>query len=300
VATTLAACAPESFLNFWLDLTISSTKAIGFMLGIPVTSSGEIMAVNGFDMRIITQCTALHYVIILSTAILLYSKHSIQYRIAGVVISSFLVIVANALRLIITGVVGSISWDAFVITHDYLWVAAFSLLILGVWIAWADQRLYLTRETVKRGCMILLTCTAAYALLLTAMPLYGGFIATCASPLFKLLTNDQSARILFNGERMVYSYADKTLTANFMTDLMAVALYLGLTLSGGTYAKESIKRFIIGIVMILCISMAVIAGGGALMATSGKSAAVVLLWTAHGLVLELAVLWWMMRRGAGR
>jgi len=254
------------------------------------------MAVNGFDMRIITQCTAMHYVIILSTAILLYTRHSIQYRIAWLAISTFVVIAANALRLIITGVIGSISWDAFVLVHDYLWVAAFSLLTLGVWIVWADKRFDLTLETVKRGSMILFACTVAYAALLVAMPLYGGFIARCSSTIFKLLISEPTASILFNGERMVYSYSRDTFSASFATDLMAIALFIGLTLSGGNYGTGIIRRSILGFVIILSLSVAVIAGGGALLATSGKSAAVVLLWTAHGMVLELAVLWWMLRK----
>lgn len=295
-AITLAAYAPESFLNFWRDLTISSTKAIGFLMGISVSSNGEIMAVNGFDMRIIMQCTALYYVIILSTAILLYSKHSIQYRLAGVVISTFVVVVANALRLIIIGVVGSISWDAFVITHDYLWVAAFGLLILGIWNIWADQRLSLTGETAKRGCMIVLYCTAVYTVLLVTMPLYGGFIAKCASTVLNMLISKPGTSILFSGRSMVYWYAGNSFSTGITTDLMVAALYVALILSGGNYGKETIKRIILGLTVILCISLALIIGDGALMATSGENTAVVLLWTTHGMVLELAVLWWILRK----
>lgn len=255
------------------------------------------MTVNGFAMRIIPQCTALHYVIILSVAILLYTRHSIQYRAAGVVVSTILIIAANALRLFITGVIGSISLDAFVIMHDYLWVAAFSLLILGLWIVWAERKISLTANTIKRGGIVLLTCTAVYGVLLLVMPLYGKIMAMIASPLFKVLAGDPGANLIFKGELMIYQYAGGTFTANFATDLMAVALYIGLVLSGGSYRKARFKQGILGFLIIICISASAIAGGGALAVTSGKSIAVVFLWTGHGVLLSLSILLWgMMRR----
>lgn len=253
------------------------------------------MTVNGFAMRIITQCTALHYVIILSTAILLYTRHALSYRLTGLLICVPFIVIANAFRLIVTGMVGSVSWDAFVVVHDYLWVAAFSMLILGIWIVWAEKRFTLTRATIKHAFMVLLTCTAVYGALLFVMPIYGGFMALTTSLLFKALVSDPLAGITFTGERMLFRYAGGTFTANFAPDLMAVALYIGLILSAGCYGKETIKRGILRLVIIVCLCVVVIAGGGALAVTSGANVALVFLWTAHGVLLQLTLVWWLLQ-----
>lgn len=294
-ATTLAAYLPDWFHNWWLGLTISSTQILGSMLGLSVNSNADIMTVNGFAMRIITQCTALHYVIILSTAILLYTRHSFTYRITGLLVSILIIVIANAIRLIITGVIGSISWAAFVIVHDYLWIAAFSLLILGIWIVWAERRLTLTSETIMRSSKVIFACTAVYGGLLLAMPLFGRLIALITSTVFKTLISDPHAGIMFTDKWMLYKYADGTFSANFTMDLMVVALYIGLILSGGNYGKANIKRSVTGLVIILCICVAVIAGGGALAVTQGTNVAIVFLWAAHGMLLQLTLLWWMLR-----
>lgn len=273
-----------------------STKAAGILLGIPVTSNADIMTVNGFAMRIITQCTALHYVIILSTAILLYPRHSIRYRALGLVASIIIVIVANAFRLIITGIAGNISRDALIIVHDYLWVGAFSLLILGLWIVWAEQRFTVTLATVKSVFIALITCTAVYGILLLAMPLYGNFIAMSASIVFKAFINDPTADILFTGQKMLYHYSGGELSAIFTPDLMVVALYSGLVLSAGHNRRETVKRDTLGLATILCAIVTVIAGGGAIAVLSGKIIATVFLWTAHGMLLQITLLWWIMLR----
>ena len=254
------------------------------------------MTVNGFAMRIITQCTALHYVIILSTAILFYTSHTILYRLTGLLIGIPLIIIANAFRLVVTGVTGSISWNAFVIVHDYLWVAAFSLLILGMWIIWAEHRFFLTKNTVKRGAVIVLTCTAVYGVLFLMMPIYGKLMALVTKPLFKALISDPSAAVTYTGEKMLYKYAGGTFSANFAPDLIVVSLYLGLIISAVNYTRVAVKKGIIGLVITLSACVVIIAGGGALAVTSGGNAAVVFLWTAHGLMLQLTLLWWMLRK----
>jgi len=256
------------------------------------------MTVNGFAMRIITQCTAIHYVIILSTAILLYTIHSIAYRVTGVVVSTLIVIIANAIRLIITGVTGSISWDAFVIVHDYLWLAGFSLLVLGIWILWAERKFSLTLKNLRRFGIVLTVCTAVYGAIYLAMPLFGGLIAGLASTLFRMLISNPKAGILFNDHRMVYSYTGGTFSANFVTDLMAVALYIGLLVSRWDMRNGVVKRGLVGLAVILCVIATVIAGAGAITVATEKSAAVLFLWTGHGILLSLSIcLWWVAQNG---
>lgn len=294
------AYAPDSFLDFWLHITIAATKGIGFLLGVAVYSTDDIMTVNGFAMRIITQCTALHYIVILSTGILLYTVQPLSYRLTGLVVSTLFIIIANAVRLIITGVVGSISWDAFVIVHDYLWVAGFSLLVLGIWFIWAERRYNLSAETFRRGAIVLASCTAVYALLLWAMPLYGSGMAQLTAPLFQTLIGDPNADIMFSNPRMIYTYGGGSFSATFETDLMAVALYIGLFMSGWNFEKGAVKQALLGLVIMLTVSVTAITGGGVLNVFLGNSVAVVFLWIMHGLLLLLAILWWILRSATGQ
>lgn len=294
--TALVGYCPDSFLNRWIDLTIYMTKAMCLLLGVAVTSSADIITVNGFAMRIITQCTALHYIIIIATAILLYTRHSIQYRLAGLVASLVVVVAANTVRLAVTGVIGSISWDAFVIMHDYLWVAAFSLLVLALWIVWAEKRFTLTSNLVWRAGRVGLICSAAYGTLYLAMPLYGRLMAYIASLPLKFFLRDLSAEVVFTGERMLYTYPGGTFTANFASELMVVALYIGLILSAGNYEKTAVRRGVSGLALVCVLCIGIISGGGVLTVVSGKQSAVLFLWVAHGLLLQLMLLWLMLGR----
>jgi exosortase/archaeosortase family protein len=295
-ATVLAAYVPETILNLWLEISISTTTALCNLFGVPVTIAGDIMTVNGFAMRVITQCTAMHYVIIISTAILLYTRHSFQYRLAGLLISTLLIIIANSLRLIVIGIIGSVSPDAFHIVHDYLWVAAFSLFVLGMWVLWAEQRFSLTRSAVMRGSVTLLICSTVYGVLLFAMPLYGKLMALITSPLFKMQIGGSQGVISFTGEKMLYSYPGGSFSASYTMDLMVIALYIGLILAAGDYCKQMIKKGISGLGVILCINAIVISVGGALAVRSGENAATLFLWIAHGLLLQLTLLTWILWR----
>lgn len=295
LVTALVGYCPDSFLNRWIDLTIFMTKAMCLLLGLAATSNADIITVNGFAMRIITQCTALHYIIIIATAILLYTRHSIQYRLAGLVVSVVAVVIANAVRLVVTGVIGSISWDAFVIMHDYLWVAAFSLLVLALWIVWAEKMFAMSGNTAWRAGRVVLICSAAYGTLYLTMPLYGRLMAHIASLPLKFFLRDLSAEVVFVGERMLYTYSGGTFTANFAADLMVVALYIGLVLSAGNYEQAAIRRGMYGLAFVVGMCAAIISVGGAIRAVFGKNSAVLFLWTAHGLLLQLTMLWRMQR-----
>lgn len=292
--TALAAYLPEAVINWWLSVTMITTTLLGQLFGATITTNGDIMTVNGFAMRIITQCTALHYVIILTIAMLLYARHNISYRLTGLLICIPLIIIANAMRLVITGVIGSISWDAFVIVHDYLWIAAFSLLLMAMWIVWADKMICLTYRRIKRGLLTLLLCTGAYVLLYFSKTMYGHVIAKLGTPLFRVFITDPTAQIWFDGSLMQFRYSGGRVSANFVPDLMVAALYLGYMLSGDARWPSKFKLISAGFLIIMGMSVVIITGGGSLAAVSEKELALVFLWTGHGLLLSLSYcLWWL-------
>jgi hypothetical protein len=86
-----------------------------------------------------------------------------------------------------------------------------------------------------------------------------------------------------------YSHIGGSFTANFSTDLMILAIYLGLIISGRDFNRKTIKRGILGLLVVITLSVAVMIGGGTLAVNSSKELAVVFLWTGDGILLALAI-----------
>ena len=105
-------------------------------------------------MHIIGECTAFNYVIILALAILLYTRHTLEIPPDRRCHRHAQSPVANAIRLIVTGLVGTVSLKAFHFVHEYLWVALFALLVFGIWKVWADGGLKLDRQTLRHAGVV--------------------------------------------------------------------------------------------------------------------------------------------------
>jgi len=71
-------------------------------------------------------------------------------------------------------------------------------------------------------------------------------------------------------------------------------LYIGLLVSSWDKRNGVVKRGLVGLAVILCVIAVVIAGAGAITVATEKSAAVLFLWTGHGILLSLSIfLWWV-------
>lgn len=233
LAATLAAgiCARWSgeLSDFGLRLTLANTRALGSLLGLALGGSGDILSVNGFPMRIIFECTALQYVLILSLAMLLYRTHGIGYRLFGVAVACVAVLAANALRLLVTGMIGSLSQEGFHFVHEYLWVALFALLVFGIWKLWADGRLWPGSGGRLRSVQVLLCSGAVFLLLFAFKDLHYRMLAALATPLFRLLLSDPEAQVAWNG-MLLFSQGGVRVGVGNYFELANLAVYLGLVL----------------------------------------------------------------------
>ena len=146
---------PDAYLIAWRDLTMLVAEAVGILFGITTASNADILTVDGFAMRIIGQCTAVDYIAILAIAMLLYTRHSIRYRLLGVAIAVPVIVVVNACRLIVSGVVGAFSRRALDFVHDYLWVIGFALVVFAIWTFWVNGRCSVSRSTACRLALVL-------------------------------------------------------------------------------------------------------------------------------------------------
>lgn len=295
ISVTLTAFLPAAFFNFWRRLVMSIAVMMGGLVGLSVTSQADILTVNGFAMRVIDECTALNYVIILSTAILLYTRHSIRYRLIGVLVVIPVIVLANAFRLVITGVSGTISRRMFDLVHEYIWVALFALLIFGLWKVWADRSFHLNREVAWRVAAIIVGCSSTYALILVIMPIYGPTLARLSSLVLKVLTWESNATIFWAGSKMECSHAGASYQVPFVLEYFNIAVFAGLVLplqSKGDW--KTLASTFIGLIGAILLNAALIATTIHTMMAHGQKSLPAFFFIENGLLLAAPfALWWI-------
>lgn len=289
---------PELLADFGRDLTLANARALGTLLGLPLAGSGDILSVNGFAMKIIFECTALHYILILALAMLLYTGHGIGYRLFGVAVATVMLLAANAARLILTGVIGSISDRGFHFVHEYLWVALFALLVFGIWKVWADGRLRLGRGAAVRSVQVILASSGVFLLLFAFKDLHFRMLAALASPLFQLLLADPQASVVWQGT-LKFSQGGVTARMGNYFELANVAVYLGLVLPKLREGRRMCGAALIGLALLLVTYAEFIAVLGTHCVRHAERAALYQ-GTGTGVLLALPMaVYWMVVRLAG-
>lgn len=281
------------------EVTMANVGALATLLGLPLQREGDIVTLNGFAMRIVFECSALHYVLILALAILLYSGHSIRYRLFGVAVATVVVLAANALRLVATGLIGSVSVAGFHFVHEYLWVAVFALLVFGVWKVWADGRLKADRGALLQGLLVLVSCTASFLLLFAWKEPFSGLLASVASPMFQLLVGDPAASVTWQGY-LLFSQGGATAKAYNYFELANVAVYLGLVIPRLKQGGRMVMAALLGLLLLVLTYAEFIAMLGTHCIRHAESASLYQS-TGTGVLLALPLaIYWMVVKIAGR
>ncbi|HBA89338.1 MAG TPA: hypothetical protein DCZ75_15530 [Geobacter sp.] len=308
LAATLVAgiCARWSVVvsDLALKVTLADTRALGRLLGLTLGGSGDILSVNGFAMRIIFECTALQYVLILALAMLLYTGHGIGYRLFGVVVACVAILAANALRLIVTGMIGSVSEAGFHFVHEYLWVALFALLVFGIWKVWADGRFRVGRKAWLRSGQVLACSGLVFMLLFACKDFHYRALAALATPLFQLLLADPEAQVTWNGMLQFSQGGMKVKIGNYF-ELANLAVYLGLVLPRMGEGGKMRCAALVGLLLLVVTYAEFIAILGTNCLRHAERAA---LYQGTGtgvlLALPMAVYWMVLRlseeKGGGR
>jgi len=287
---------PDSCWIVWRDLTMLVTKVLGTLLGVAMTSKADVLTVNGFAMRIIRQCTAFDYVAILSTAMLLYPRHSLSYRLLGLAVTVPTILVANACRLVISGVIGTFSRSAFDFSHDYLWVIGFALIVFAIWTLWVNGCFSISRATAWRMSQIAFASLATYALLFLIHDTYGELMANASSFFYRLLNDDPLATIIRVDDIMVYSHAGVRIKLGNLLEHVNVAIYVGLMVplqKKGDWEMLGMTFF--GLLCIVLMSAIFVALGCGFAVTSGTEG-LMEFWCIGSVVhlaLPMAVYWIM-------
>jgi exosortase/archaeosortase family protein len=289
----LMAQLPKAVFDFACDLTVFLTTTLGSLLGLSMTSNADIVTVNGFAMKIIGQCTAFNYIVILALAILLYTRHTISYRLIGVVTATICLLFANAVRLLVTGMTGTVSIEAFNFVHEYLWVALFALLVFGIWKVWADRSLNFSRQDAQSTGVIAIGCTAIFILLMTFKDLHCRLLANLAAPLFKLLLGDSQAALIWDGSLQFTQGATKVRMGLFF-EMANIAVYVGIMLPYLWGKRKEIPTALLGLVVLVIMYAEFIAIMGVDAIKQGKVAAEFFQFIGSGVFLALPMaLYWI-------
>lgn len=297
-ATALMAYAPQVFADFWVRLTIAITRVAGYLTGLAVLTTGDVIVVNGFPMRVIFQCTAVHYIAIVSSAILMSRWHSLRYRIAGVLAAVPLLVLLNSFRVLFTGLAGSISRTAFDFVHRYLWVTAFVLLACAVWALW-DKRLVL--PVFRLNCFAFLAialCSLFQLLLFIGSYQVDILMSLLASAVLELLPGTSGQAIEMYAGRAMFIAGERYFTFSISAELVVLTVYAGLTAAEviDSGVRSSV-RLVTGGLLLLLLCLLIITSCCPVIAFWGRPAATLYLWVSQGVMLALPLgTWWMLRR----
>ena len=284
---------PKALVDFGCQFTITVTKALGSLLGFAMASDADILTVNGFAMRIVGDCTALNYISILALAILLYTRHSLMYRLAGVAVATLVVILANVVRLIITGLTGSVSLEAFRFVHEYLFVGLFALLVFAIWKVWADGRISFTKTTVTHGALVTISCTCVFLLLSVFKDLHGRLLAALATPLFKLLLGGSEATLVWDG-KLQFTQGTATIRLGLFFEMANIAVYISLMLPYLWRHRKEIPFALLGLLVQVLLYAEFIAIMGMIAMNHGKASAELFQIIGSSIFLALPMaLYWM-------
>ena len=284
---------PKAVMDFCCTLTITITKALGSLLGLAMTRDADILTVNGFAMRIVGDCTALNYIAILALAILLYTRHSFAYRLAGVAVATLAVLLTNVVRLIVTGLTGSISPESFRFVHEYLFVAVFALLVFAIWKIWADGRIILSKKTVVLAAFVAVSCTGVFLLLIAFKDSYCRLLATLATPLFKLLIGDPQATLIWDG-KLHFTQGITNIRMGLFFEMANIAVYVSLMLPYLWRNRKEIPFALLGLAVQVILYAEFIAIMGLKAINDGIASAEIFLIIGSSVFLALPMaLYWM-------
>jgi len=127
----------EPAKEFFVAFTTHSAYWFGKIFFVPITmSSVPYLAVKGFNMQVVMECTAYNFYLF-AIILTLFARWDVKHKIISLAIFLPVIFVLNNLRFISMGYLGSIRPDLFDAVHDYVWNILFGFMVFGIW-AWRE------------------------------------------------------------------------------------------------------------------------------------------------------------------
>jgi len=117
------------------SVTASITGSLLSLVGYTVSVEGRFIYMEGFNMEIIDECTAIFSSIVYSACVFAYPTN-LRDKSMGVLGGVPLLYAVDIFRLFVLGIVGVNNPDMFEFVHVYFWQATFIIFVLAVFIVW--------------------------------------------------------------------------------------------------------------------------------------------------------------------
>ncbi|MBI1922329.1 MAG: exosortase/archaeosortase family protein [Geobacter sp.] len=303
---------PASLLDASRDFTGNLVVTLGRWFHINAVYSDGMLTVSGFAMRLILECTALHYLALVTAAILLCPGRTGIQKLHGTVLANTVIILANALRLLVIGVIGAHNRQLFDYLHDLFWQPVFVLLCIGIWAAWVEGKIrwriaypflgtvavaMYGLSLVKEPCMRLLVRAADVIMLLAQQNI-------SFDNRIWLISRVSDSLVATAGGQVLYPFAG--ISVSYWQDLLAIAIFWGLmatsfAVSAGRSCfswKQTVRGLVLGTSVLLTMILAEVTLVGLLLQWQTPQGSVQdMLWAARCTFLAVPVFLWFVLDG---
>ena len=120
------------------EATSFTASTVGFflgLLGMAVKCQAEFVSLNGYGFKVIDQCLGAYEVFIFSAGVIAYPTDS-RKKLWGIALGIPFLYFINIVRLMVLGVVGTVSPGISSFMHLYLWQIIIFLTVLLACLLW--------------------------------------------------------------------------------------------------------------------------------------------------------------------
>jgi exosortase/archaeosortase family protein len=289
---------PDLVTRRMIDLTCYLSAAFANAMGVPAAWGGGFVTVSGFMLLINGECTGLFFLWIYAAGVLSYPLHGIGYKIKGVLLGGVFLIVMNAVRLIVLGLIGAhYSRDVFDVAHTYLWQGAYVILLFMTWHIWV-QRDFLSKPFIRFAGISIIASAVVISLLRFIMGPYLNILAVASNVCLGLI--DKGMAVAASGDSVVFQHSGNQAWMTVSFDVFNSVIFFALVTASaaGKGGKGYLSAVLMGcvILFVLHLLFVLIAGNCLLQGISYKTW-LIILWMIRGVsVIVPLMLWAYVRR----
>lgn len=252
--------------------TTQLTLFLSSIFGISASYKDTLLTVDGFRMSFIGECTAIHFILIFSLAVLFTPKQRPIHRIIGVTTGIPAIIFVNSVRLVLLGIVGSrTTRPTFDIIHDFIFQILMAILVLVMWLFWSEQKTANTKRI--NFCVSAILFSIFYLCLASvAGDTYLYVMASATNMVFSGMGLVDSVAASMEG-KFSYLIKWKLHSISYRQDIISLVLLLGLFSAsiwqaGAKNISMLVKWAAIGAIILMvlqlteCVAVGVLLGWG--------------------------------------
>lgn len=270
------------FIPLLESVTTKLTLSLASLVGVSASYKNTLLTVDGFRMSFIAECTALHFIILFSLAIFFTPKQKTRHRVAGIMAGIPTIILMNAVRLVLLGLIGSrTTRHSFDIIHDFIFQILMAILMLAMWFFWSEQK-FANAKKINLSIAVIVF-SAFYLFLASAVGgTYLAIMAYATSKIFSSVGFVDIAAAMREG-RFSYLIKWKLYSINYRQDAISLALLWGLFSASiwqeitaqANNLKPLLKWVAAGTVIIMALQLAECVAVGVFLRQGVRAASVV-------------------------